>query len=114
MLQAAFHQSHHFRFRRLFAMLRRMPEAAAALYFTDSRGECYCVYDVAFGPPLAPLGRRKQLALGDPRARYRLFVSANPTAMVRMHDFGRDGGDRTLTAENLSAQLSRQLLAEAL
>lgn len=76
-----------------------------ALYFTDGYGTRWRVYDVAFGPPLAEPHQRKVLALGDARARYRLFVSPGPALMLRAYDFKR-GGDRAISAEVLSAQLA--------
>lgn len=77
------------------------------VYVRDESGVRYRVHDVAFGPPLASLGRRKRLPLGDPRARYRLFVPADPDPMLRVHDFAKDGTDRGLSVEVLSAQLRR-------
>ena len=77
----------------------------AALYFTDNRGVSWRVYDVAFGPPLAKPHQRKVLALGDARARYRLFVPLDPSLMLRSYDFRR-GGDRAIAIEVLSAQFA--------
>lgn len=82
-----------------------MPELE--LYFVDDQGARWRVYDVAFGPPLAAPHKRKVLALGDTRARYRLFVPPDPAPMLRVHDFGKNGaGDRSLTLDVLAAQLA--------
>ena len=62
------------------------------------------VYDTAFGPPLAPPGRHRPLALGDPRARYRVFVPQDREAMLKVHDF-KGSPDRRMTLEILSVQL---------
>ena len=78
---------------------------AIELYFNDNHGARWRVYDVAFGPPLAEPHQRKVLALGDARARYRLFVPPDPSLMLRSYDFKR-GGDRAITAEVLGAQLA--------
>lgn len=81
--------------------------ASVTVYFIDAAGVRYRVYDVAFGPPLAALGKRKILQLCDVRGRYRLFVQANPESMMRVHDLGRHEGERRITAEILDAQLRR-------
>lgn len=76
-------------------------------YFTDDQGARWRVYDVAFGPPFAAPHKRKVLALGDTRARYRLFVPPDPEPMLRIHDFGKTGaGNRCLTVEMLATQLA--------
>ena len=57
-----------------------MGGAAVVVYFDDGDGGRWRVYDVAFGPPLAPLGKRAPLPPGDPRARFRVFVPPDPPA----------------------------------
>lgn len=75
------------------------------VYVRDDAGVRYRVHDAAFGPPFAAPARRKLLALGDPRARCRLFVPADPEPMMRVYDFKTRGGERGISAEILDAQL---------
>ena len=77
---------------------------AVEVYVRDEAGVRYRVHDAAFGPPLAAAGRRKLLALGDLRARYRLFVQADPEPMMRVYDFKARGGDRGISVAILDAQ----------
>lgn len=77
------------------------------VYVRDERGIRYRVHDVAFGPPLAEPGRGKRLSLGDPRARYRLFVPPEPEPMVRVYDVKLDGGPRAIPVAVLSEQFAR-------
>jgi hypothetical protein len=46
------------------------------LYYTDSDGVRWRVYDACYGPPLAPRNVRRVVPLGDARANTRSFVSA--------------------------------------
>ncbi len=75
------------------------------VYVREEQGVRYRVHDVAYGPPLASPHKRNLLALGDPRARYRLFVPADPDLMLRVHEFAKDGRDRGLTVEGVASQL---------
>lgn len=70
----------------------------------DDAGVRYRVHDAAFGPPLAAAGRRMLLPLGDPRARYRLFVPADPAPMLRVYDFKVRGGEHGISVEILDGQ----------
>lgn len=77
------------------------------VYFTDVAGHRWRVHDVAFGPPLAKPFKYAQLQLGDPRARYRLFVPEDREAQRRSYDFTAAGATRAVTLEVLIAQFGK-------
>ena len=82
--------------------MARIDDDGERVYFTDSEGARWRVYDVAFGPPLCQPFRRRAFRPPDARAAYRYFVRAD--GLERCHRFTA-GEPRHLTAELLSEQL---------
>ena len=83
--------------------MARIDEDGDRVYFTDSDGARWRVYDVAFGPPLCPPLRRRAFRPPDARANYRYFVRHD--GLERCHRFA-DGEPRELTAELVAEQLA--------
>ena len=83
--------------------MARIDDDGERVYFTDSEGARWRVYDVAFGPPLCQPFRRRAFRPPDARATYRYFVTQD--GLERCHRF-TDGEPRELTTELVSAQLA--------